>query len=301
MNISRRKFLGNSLGALALGLGGSSLLGACCKSCKASPRYKLGVADWTLGNEYKGSPKAFDFGKEVGLDGIQLSSNFSKDGPYYTPENFAALKQKMAELSMQTASTSPQGMSFLNTEGSVDFTKKTIGAARELGANAILLAFFGKDRISDANNKLDEKFFAPLVSKLKELTPLAEKLDVNICLENTLTAEENIRVIEAVGSPKVKVYFDTMNIEYYGHDAVSSIKKLKNYIGEIHLKNIMHKLDAKDGSMPKDFLGCLDAIGEIAYKGWLVFELHGHNPAKDGSVKEVLQYNANYIRNWMKS
>ncbi len=298
--LSRRYFLSNGIKAAAIGALSTRFLSGCCKLCGEGKKYKIAVCDWSLGNKYQANPEAFDFAKSIGFDGVQVSSKFAKGKKeFFTKDQISAYKDKMSKLGMEVASTSPSGMSFLNDADSVEFTKSAVEASAALGGKAILLPFFGKDKMSGEDFKMREEFFAPLVSKLKEVSPRAEELGIDICLENTLSSEENIRVMEAVGSPNVKVYFDTMNIEYYGHDAVPSILKLKGRIGEIHLKNIAHKLDASQNSMPKDFAGCLKAIRDIGYEGWLTLELHAHNPAKDGSVESVLRHNVQYLRDWI--
>jgi len=300
-NISRRDFLGRSLGLFGLSATALANLTACCNVCKCSPKFKLGVLDWTWGGKYQQNPEAFEFAKKLGLDGLQVSSRFNPEKPseFFTKEVMDGYKAKMSAYGLGVASTLASGCSFLNTPNADLYIKAGISATKELGSKSILVSFFGPDRMSDANNVFDEKYFKPLVAQLKKVAGHAEKCGVNICMENTLTADENLRVINAVGSPNVKVYFDTMNIEYYGHDAVSNIRKLKGQIGEIHLKNIAHKLDAKQGSQPKDFEGSMQAIKEIGYEGWFVFELHDHNPAKDGSIESVISHNAAYTRNWI--
>ena len=111
-----------------------------------------------------------------------------------------------------------------------------------------------------------------------------------------ISAEENIRVIEAVGSDYIKVYFDIFNSQYYGHNTVRDLNLLgKRYIGEIHMKDKGHRLDSGSG-MPESMQACIDAICGIGYEGWLVMELHGHNPKKDGSVEEVLKHNLEYLK-----
>lgn len=293
-NISRRQFLANSTGALAIFAGMGALLSGCGKKCA----FQIGVCDWTLG--CAGSDKAFDIAKSIGLDGVQLSSPKNKpEGDFFTPDDIAKFKAKMDETGLKVASTAPTCMNpcpFYSTDGAVEFTCKAIDAANALGAHSILLPFYGPANMQDANKKMDEKHFAPLVKRLKEVAPYAKKKDVLVCMENSISAEENIRVIEAVGSDYIKVYFDIFNSQYYGHNTLHELNVLgKKYIGEIHMKDKGHRLDSGSG-MPESMQACIDAICGIGYEGWLVMELHEHNPKKDGSVEEVLKHNLEYLK-----
>ena len=234
------------------------------------------------------------------MDGVQLSSPKNKpEGDFFTPDDIAKFKAKMDETGLKVASTAPTCMNpcpFYSTDGAVEFTCKAIDAANALGAHSILLPFYGPANMQDANKKMDEKHFAPLVKRLKEVAPYAKKKDVLVCMENSISAEENIRVIEAVGSVYIKVYFDIFNSQYYGHNTVRDLNLLgKRYIGEIHMKDKGHRLDSGSG-MPESMQACIDAICGIGYEGWLVMELHGHNPKKDGSVEEVLKHNLEYLK-----
>ena len=267
-NISRRQFLANSTGALAIFAGMGALLSGCGKK----RAFQIGVCDWTLG--CAGSDKAFDIAKSIGLDGVQLSSPKNKpEGDFFTPDDIAKFKAKMDETGLKVASTAPTCMNpcpFYSTDGAVEFTCKAIDAANALGAHSILLP--------------------------KEVAPYAKKKDVLVCMENSISAEENIRVIEAVGSDYIKVYFDIFNSQYYGHNTVRDLNLLgKRYIGEIHMKDKGHRLDSGSG-MPESMQACIDAICGIGYEGWLVMELHEHNPKKDGSVEEVLKHNLEYLK-----
>ena len=292
--IGRRKFL-SQISSVATVAGLSPMISACCSLCPAKSKrpYKLGVADWTLG--LRGTPEAIYKTKELGLDGIQLSMPFSPDSEEWgTPVKLAEIKAAMIRENIECASTSPvlNGHPFISTKNAVGFTLNSIKAAHYLGGKDILLPFYGKSDMQDKSTKrMKEECFKPLIEKLKKIAPLAERLGVAIGMENSLNAEDDLRIIDAVGSPAVKVYFDIMNFQYYGFDTVPEMKKLKGHISQIHLKAIGHKLDANQG-MPRDMQACLDTIGEIGYDGWLVFETHGRiKPEVHGTLDEILKHN----------
>lgn len=297
--IGRRKFLSQISSATAFA-GLSPMIAACCSMCpdKSKRPYKLGVADWTL--KMGGKPEAFDKAKELGLDGVQVSMDFDVKNPIWgTPLQLAEMRAAMARTNLECASTSPKlnGDPFISTPSAIEYTINSIKGANYLGSKDILMPFYGKANLQDKSTKrIKKEYFKPLVERLKLITPIAEKLGVSIGMENSLNAEDDIRIIEAVGSPALKVYFDIMNFQYYGFDSVPEMKKLKGYINQIHIKDIDHRLN-KNSRMPRDVEGCLDTIGEIGYKGWLVLETHAHNPKKHGSLDDVLKHNMDYLKN----
>ena len=71
-----------------------------------------------------------------------------------------------------------------------------------------------------------------------------------MCTENILSSDENLKLVKAVGSDKLKIYFDTqnpyLNKGYYVPDM---IRQLHPYIQEIHVK------DGLDGELSGALLG----------------------------------------------
>ncbi|MBQ6534788.1 MAG: sugar phosphate isomerase/epimerase [Opitutales bacterium] len=296
--IDRRKFLSQMVSAAALA-GLSPAISACRCACNSSRKpFKMGVADWSLLKG--GDPSAFDVAKEIGLDGVQVSMNFEPENPVWgTPEKIAALKSAMARTNLECASTAAVcGKNpFIKYGTVVDYIKDACKASAQLGAKDMLVPFYGKGSLLDTSTmRIKEEYFKPVVERLKLIAPVAEKYGVTIGMENSLNAEDDIRIIEAVGSPAIKVYFDIMNFQYYGFETVPEMKKLKGYINQIHLKDIGHKLDSNSG-MPRDMRACFDTILEIGFDGWLVFETHGYNPKKLGPVEGLLKHNLEYVKN----
>ena len=262
-------------------------------SCGKS-QYKYSVFDTCLGPQYASNVESLDKAKSLGFDGVQLSRWYKPGGVFMDADLIAKYKAKKAQTGMETPSLVVPNLPFIDNPDCVRFMKSAIDAAAELNAKTILVAFFGKLKLSDENKKLIEAKFEPLVASLKQIMPYAEQKGVLVCMENTLSADENNRVIDAVGSQNLKVYFDVFNIVYYGHEEISSIEKLKGRIGEIHLKDKGHKLGSS-GEMPKDFKACIAAIKRIGYKGWLCMELHAFK-YKESSPDETLKYNLKYAK-----
>ncbi len=102
-------------------------------------------------------------------------------------------------------------------------------------------------------------------------------MGVVLGLENTLTAKQNLEIIDRVGSNHLQVYFDIGNLTAYGYDVPSEIRILGNgQICEIHLKDWdTPMLGSSDGMV--NFAECAKACRDINYDKWYVLETSGRN------------------------
>jgi sugar phosphate isomerase/epimerase len=107
-----------------------------------------------------------------------------------------------------------------------------------------------------------------VVKVLKELAPKAEKLGIAIALENYLSAEDNMTIIDRVGSPAVKVYYDVGNSTDKGRDVLKEIRKLGKLIVEFHAKDAGHML----GQGRIDFKAVRKAMDDVEFSGWIQIE-----------------------------
>jgi sugar phosphate isomerase/epimerase len=124
---------------------------------------------------------------------------------------------------------------------------------------------------------------------LKEIGPEAEKTGVVLGLENTISAEDNARILDRAASQAVRVYYDVGNSFNNGFDIYKEIRWLgKDRICEFHLKDNPHLL----GRGKIDFTKIIQAILEIGFSGWAQLE----TVAPSGDVKKDMKTNLDYIR-----
>ena len=88
-------------------------------------------------------------------------------------------------------------------------------------------------------------------------------------IESYLNADEHIRILDAVDSPAVQVYYDVANMNQMGYDIYREIRQLgRDRICQIHCKENGYLL----GQGKIDFQKVKEAIDEIGWQGWLVIE-----------------------------
>ena len=146
--------------------------------------------------------------------------------------------------------------------------RRSIRAAELLGASVILVAFFRQN----APDMSRESSYGPVVELFRSVAPAAADAGVVLGLENSLSPADNKKLVDLVGHPAVKVYYDVHNMAYYGYadQAVPGIKLLgKERICMVHVKN-GKKLIEEPG--PVDWAAAFAAFSDIGYDGWFVYE-----------------------------
>jgi sugar phosphate isomerase/epimerase len=162
----------------------------------------------------------------------------------------------------------------------------SIPIARALGVKVVLLPFFGKQALT-TRAEMDA-----VGDALRELAPAAQKAGVILGLEDTISARDNVRIMERSQSPAVLTYYDVGNSTRNGFDVVEEIRWLgASRICEVHLKDNPHFL----GKGTIDFPAVVAALADIGFDKWAQLE----TDAPTGSIENDMATNLAYIRRLM--
>lgn len=251
------------------------------------------------------SEESFLFAKQNGLDGIQYSFDARGNGlDLRTCENRDRVRAAVKESGVAISSL---GIALLNkvplatTDEADQLVADCLDAMiklkeeavelddRELAAKVspkiVLLAFFGK---ADLNG--DEERMQTVIKKLKRFAPIAEKHGFVLGIESLLSEADHRRIMEGVGSPAVKVYYDTANSARMGYDIYQEIESLgAANICELHIKQDAALLG--DGNI--DFPRIKRLLDKMHYTGWIIIE--GSTPKKMTRT-EATEKNAVFAR-----
>lgn len=272
-------------------LAGTSALAAVpLRARQAGVKFRLGVTDWNL--RLEGDPKAVALAKACGFDGVQISlSNRPSGTDFLGP---AVLDQFVAESKKQALPLASVCLNILhrnylkNDPVGIQRVADSIGMARRVGVQVVLLPFFGSGALK---TPAEMDYVGDL---LKELGPQAEKAGVVLGLEDTISARDNVRIMERSQSAAVKTYYDVGNSIKQGFDIIEEIRWLGNdRICEVHLKDNPHYL----GEGPINFPAVIDALGDIGFDKWA--ELETDCPSKD--VQADMTRNLGFVRGLIKS
>jgi len=281
--ITRREIMVNCARAIA----GLTLTTSCRSfgSLLGGGGFKIGVCDWTIGKT--ADPASLEMAKRLGLDGVQVDlGSGQNDLPLCNPElqkKFleAAKKHDMEIVSLALGTLN--NVPYKSDPRAERWVSESIDVCRAMGVNVVLMAFFGN---GDLRN--DKKGTDVVVERLKRVVPKAEKAGVVLGVESWLSAEQHLDIINRVGSPAVKVYYDVGNSHKAGYDIYEEIRLLGKQICEFHAKDY----DDLYGKGTIAFEEVRRAMDDIGYRGWIVME----GVKMPLGLEESIRYDAKYLR-----
>jgi len=263
----------------------------------ALPPLRVGMTDWNLGQ--RGDITKIALAREIGLDGIQVSLQFPTDGSLALrdPKTQAAFRRAALENGIQICSLAigSPGKSRLplhTNPAAAILLAEAVEVARNVGTNNILLPILGDSHIDMANPAQVDTF----VAMMKEVARYAEKFDVIVGIEDWISAEDNIRLLDAIGSDHVAVYYDAHNIvardarKGLAQDIYAEPGMLRQRISQIHVKNANMLLSTPGGRI--DWPRMAQQFYDIGYRGWYVLETN----APSGNLVADTRANIEYVR-----
>lgn len=252
----------------------------------AERRFKIGACDWSIGK--MDDPAAFEVAKQIGLDGVQVSmGTATNDMHLRQPEVQAKFKQAAKAAGLQIASLAIgelNNIPYKSDPRTIPWVTDCVDVCKGLGVQVVLLAFFANDDLRDDKAGVDE-----VVRRLKGVAPKAEKAGVLLSIESWLNANQHLEIIDRVGSPAVRVYYDVCNSNDRGYDIYKEIRQLGKLICEFHAKENGSLL----GQGKIDFKRVRAAMDDIGYTGWI--QIEGAVPSGK-PILESYQANCQFMR-----
>lgn len=254
---------------------------------------KYGVLERTVPSKNGTVDTLYEAG-EAGFDGIALQIDDPSPDSHlaWSAAGRAKLRRAAVDADIEIMSVSPSfywqgwegGSGFISDDQSernlaVDALEHAIDAAGALGADLVLLPFFGTCEITEQKHK------DRIVDALTEVAATANLVDVTITLETSLPAGENAKIIDVVDSSAVKICYDAANkAALYGLDPVAEIEELGSRIGEYHVKDFHEPPPefpdnyAALGEGAVDQQAVADALTEVGFNGWAMLETELDKP-----------------------
>jgi sugar phosphate isomerase/epimerase len=273
--ITRREFLGT---AAAFSL--SSRLGF-----GAAQKLRIGVTDWNL--DLGASPEAIPLAAKLGFDGVQVSFGrklVDNKMPVDNPEVIARYLSLSQQYKIPIDGTC---VDKLHDNGlkrdplAPKWVLDSIRLTKALNTKVLLLPFFGRWALEN-KDEMDH-----VGDALRDLAPEAEKAGVILGLEDMISAEDNVRIMERSRSANVLVYYDVGNSTKAGFDPLKEIAWLgKARICQFHLKDNPHYLG--EGSIP--FPRIIQAIRDIGFSGFANLETDAPSKQLEADMRRNLAY-----------
>lgn len=281
--ITRRNALKSSIGFLGLGI--IAPLITC--DFGAPKRFQIGACDWSINQRAK--IEAIEVGKNIGLDGVQISLGTLKDNMHLRQKKV----QEQYKIACEQYGVSISGIAigelnnipYKSDVRAEQWVSDSIDVARTMELKVVLLAFFNQGDLK--NDTVGTK---ETIRRLKKVASKAEDNGIILGIESWLSAEEHMGIISAVNSSNVKVYYDVANSNKMGYNIYEEIRSLgKENICEFHAKENGFLL----GKGEIDFKEVRNAIDDIGYDGWV--QIESAVPKNADMLKSYI-HNNTYLR-----
>jgi L-ribulose-5-phosphate 3-epimerase len=252
-------------------------------------QFKIGACDWSIGKS--ANVTGLTLAKEIGLQGIQVNLGSVDNNLHlrqrHVQEAYLLLSKSTGVKITSLAIGELNNVPYKSDPRTEEWVWDSIDVAKNMGVTVILLAFFAKN---DLRN--DDIGKAEVIRRLKIAAPKAEKMGITLGIESYLTAEEHLDMIQKIGSPAVKVYYDFRNAADAGNDVFKEMKLLgKDAICELHIKE--NGVLLGKGTMDWQRIG--HTLADIGYygDGWMQIEW---SMPKEATVVDSYKHNFTFLK-----
>jgi L-ribulose-5-phosphate 3-epimerase len=289
LQLSRRHFLaGTALAAASLPLVGSA-------ADPSLPNYPVGGCDWMILKRQRLG--AFPLAKEIGANGVEvdmggLGDRDTFDSQLGKPEVRAQFLAAARDNNLQICSLARSGFyaqSFAERPTYERMVGDCLDTAQQLGVKVVYLP------LGVRGDLVQHPELRPaIIERLRKLAPRAAAAGVAIGLETALDAAGEVALLEEIGSPAVKIYFNFANPLQADRDLHAELRTLAaDRICQIHATD-------QDGVVLEqnkrlDLPAVRQTLGDIGWRGWLVLERS--RDANDAhNVRKNFGANAAYVK-----
>jgi sugar phosphate isomerase/epimerase len=246
---------------------------------------RIGVMDGVCGK--RSDPASVEIAKRCDLAGVQVTLGREAPGGHLImaePERQARYLAESKKHGVPVVSTYIDILHancLKSDRDAVKWAVEGIAITKRLHAPILMLVFFGKCALTN-RAEMDA-----VIGPLKELAAEAEKAGVVLGFENTITAGDDLRIVEEVRSKALKIYYDIGNAtNLYKVDPAAEIRQLKGHICQFHFKDQGYLGEGK-----VDVRAALEAIRATGWKGYIVLETG--SPSKN--IEADLKRNRDYL------
>lgn len=257
---------------------------------KKKQNYKVAVCDWMILKRQKLS--AFALASEIGADGIELDMGSLGQRPTFDSKLGDAVERqkfldKSKELSVGISSIAMSGFygqSFAKRDSVNLMVNDCMAAMKNM---KVKIAFLPLGTQCDLT-KFPE--LRPIiVERLRWAGKQAGRIGGVIAIETSLSATEEKKLLEEIGSKYIKSSFNFANAVQNNRDISSELKILgKKHLAQIHASvsdNVWLEHD-KNVDLP----AIKKTLDQMKWSGWLIVE-------RSRDVKQVHNVKANYGAN----
>jgi len=267
----------------------------------SNQRYKIAVCDWMILKRQKLG--AFQLTKDIGADGVEVDmGSLGKLETFDSPiTTNAVVRQqfldKARELNLEISSLAMSGFyaqSFAERPTVPHMTQDCIDTMKLMN---VKVAFLPLGVLSDLVKHPELR--SNVAERLKAVGKQAEKSGVIIGVETELAAAEQVKLLDEIGSPAIKIYYNFANAIQNNRDLIAELRTLgKDRICQIHCtdQDGVWLQDDPKIDMPK----VKQTLDEMGWSGWLVIE-RSRKASDSRNVKGNFGANTTYLKKIFQS
>ena len=159
------------------------------------------------------------------------------------------------------------GESSLSLAQNRDVLAELIVAANAVGADRILIPLLETSAVDSTELKRE------VVVSLRSAVELAERYGVTLGLEMEIPGGEYAKLVDSVGSPRVRAYYDTGNSTAQGLDIAQDIIPILPVLHAVHIKDRVRGGGSKPlGTGDTNFHGFFPALLRAGFRGDFVLQ-----------------------------
>jgi L-ribulose-5-phosphate 3-epimerase len=298
--MKRRGFLGCGFAATAAGLLVPWHRLAAAAAASADRRFKIAVCDWMILKRQKLG--AFQLTKDIGADGVEvdmggLGQRETFDSQLGDPVVRAQFLDKARELGLEIPSLAMSGFYAQSFATRPTYERMVQDCIDTMVAMDVKIAFLPLGVQGDL--VLHPELRRAVVDRLRNIAGRAEAAGVVIGIETALDAAGEVVLLDEIGSPAIRSYFNFANALQNRRDLPAELRALgRERICQIHCTNQDGVWLENDPAI--DLPGVKQTLDELGWSGWLVIERsRDANDARN--VKRNFGANAAYLKSVFQS
>lgn len=294
--IRRRDFLAQTAASVV----GAVALKQVAHAAEVERRYKIGVCDWMILKRQRLG--AFPLAREIGVDGVEVDMGSLGDretfdnqlaDPKVRQQFLDAARDEKLEI-CTLAMSGFYAQSFAERPTVPRMVGDCIDTMKAMGVKT---AFLPLGVLGDLVKRPELR--PAVVERLKAAGARANDAGVVIGVETALDAASEVELLDEIGSPAVRSYFNFANALQNGRDLLAELRTLgKDRICQIHATD-------EDGvwleNNPQiDMPAVRETLDDMGWEGWLVLE-RSRDRRDSGNVRKNFGANAAYLKSVFQS
>jgi sugar phosphate isomerase/epimerase len=292
--LTRREFLCASAAALGSLAVSRSLLAQPATTQFSNQRYKIAACDWMMLKRQKLG--AFKLAKDCGMDGLEVDMGpLGKDPTFRSELGKPEVRQKFLNewrnLGIEICSIAMSGF-YAQSFPTREIDKPVQDCIDTMKLMNVKVAFLPMGVEGDLVVHPERR--PAIVERLKSIAKRAEEAGVIIGVETALDAAGDKKLLEDIGSPAIRIYFNFSNAIQNNRDLCAELQTLgKENICQIHCTDQDGDLLQDDKKI--DMAKVKQTLDEMGWAGWLVIE-RSRDAKRTRDVKYNFGANAKYLK-----